>query len=111
MRFIVRSSYTRFRSFRAVASLPGFAAPANLFADLGGSFVAAVLVVPVPPLVRRGLRTAFRSFLPLLLSPERGHVEVTPGGTHRFVAAAIDEVGAEYFVAVSDECIVAVPLI
>src|SRR5215218_5298329 len=39
---------------------------------------------------------ALRRVLPLLLAPERRHVEIGPGGAHRLVAAAVDEVGAEH---------------
>ena len=42
--------------------------------------VLAVRVVVVPPLVRRGLRVALGRVLPLLLAPERGDVEIAPGG-------------------------------
>src|SRR5262245_62829221 len=69
------------------------------------------LVVPGPPLVRRGLAVALRRILPSLLAPERGHVEVGPGVAHRLVAAAVDEVGAEDVVAVADERVGAVPLV
>src|SRR5512132_938085 len=69
-----------------------------------------VLVVEVPPLVRRGLRVALRRVLPLLLAPERGDVEVAPGAAHVLIAAAVDEVGAEDVVAVADERVGAVPL-
>src|SRR5262245_19792539 len=51
----------------------------------------ARLVVPDPPLVRRGLRIALRRVLPRLLATERGDVEVGPGTAHRLVAAGVDE--------------------
>src|SRR5258707_14612167 len=70
-----------------------------------------VTVVPVPPLVRPGLRVVLRRILPLLLAPERRHVEVAPDGAHRLVAAAVDHVGAEHALAVADERVVAVPFI
>src|SRR5579859_2492606 len=73
--------------------------------------LSLVVIVPVPPLVGRGLRVALRRVLPGLLAAEGGHVEVTPGGSHCLVAAAVDEVGAEYLVAIADECVVAVPLV
>src|SRR4051794_25535509 len=53
-----------------------------------------VLVVPVPPFVRRVLGIALGRVLPLLLASERGHVEVAPGSAQRLVAAVVDEVGA-----------------
>src|SRR5215207_7608458 len=70
----------------------------------------AVLVVQVPPLVRRGLRVALGRVLPLLLASERGDVEVRPGAAHVLVAAAVDEVGAEDLVTLADERVGAVPL-
>src|SRR6202790_594167 len=70
-----------------------------------------VTLMPVPPLVRSALGVAIRRVLPRLLTPERRHVEVAPGGTHRLVAAAVDEVGAEHALAVADERVVAVPFI
>src|SRR5215204_4662602 len=73
--------------------------------------VRDVFVVPVPPFVAWGLRVAFWRVLPLLLSPERRHVEVAPDGAHRLVAAAVDEVGAEHPLAVADESVVAMPFI
>jgi hypothetical protein len=42
--------------------------------------VLTVSVVVVPPLVRRGLRVTLGRVLPLLLAPERGDVEIAPGG-------------------------------
>ena len=62
-----------------------------------------VLVVPIPPLVRRGLRVAFRLVLPGILASERRRIEVAPGAPHCFVAAAVDEVGAKDPVAVAKE--------
>src|SRR6266481_4118099 len=70
-----------------------------------------VVVVPVPPLVRLGLGVTVWRVLPGLLTAERRHIEVAPGGSHRFVAAAVDEVCEEHPLAVADECIVAVPLV
>src|SRR6202158_5912763 len=72
--------------------------------DLG-----VVVVVPVPPLVRRGLGVTLWRVLPSLLTAERRDVEVTPDGPHRLVAAAVDEVCAEHLVAVAEEHVVAVP--
>src|SRR5580692_11800948 len=76
-----------------------------------GQLGLAVLVVPVPPSVRLGLRVALGRVLPLLLAAERGDVEVAPGTSHRLVAPATDEVGAEHPVAVADERVRAVPLV
>src|SRR5260370_613444 len=73
--------------------------------------LGVVAVVPVPPLVRRALGVTFWRVLPSLLTAECRHIEVAPGGPHRLVAAAVDEVCAEHLVAVADECIVAVPLV
>src|SRR5712675_1184423 len=76
-----------------------------------GRGVGDVTLVPVPPFVRPALGVACRRVLPLLLTPERRHVEVVPDGAHRLVAAAVDEVGAEDALAVTDERVVAVPFI
>src|ERR1700712_2964254 len=74
-----------------------------------GRGVGDVTVVPVPPFVRPALRITLRRVLPLLLTPERRHVEVAPDRAHRLVAAAVDEVGAEDAIAVADERVVAMP--
>jgi NAD(P)-dependent dehydrogenase (short-subunit alcohol dehydrogenase family) len=71
----------------------------------------AVRIVVVPPLVGRSLRIALGRVLPLLLTAERRDVEVTPGCPHRLVAPIVDEVGAEYPLAVTEEGIGAVPLV
>src|SRR5262249_55194360 len=74
--------------------------------------LGVIVVVPVPPLVRRSLRVALRRILPNLLTAERSEIEVAPDGAHRFVAAVVDEVGAEHLiVVVADEHIVAMPLV
>src|SRR5277367_3016723 len=65
--------------------------------------LGAVIVVPVPPLVRQGLGVTLRRVLPSLLTAERCDVEIAPGGPHRLVAAAINEVGAEHPLAVAEE--------
>src|SRR5215813_5928052 len=70
-----------------------------------------VVVVPVPPLVRRRLRVALRRVLPLFLTPERGHIKVAPNGPHRLVATAVDEISAEYFVTIANERVMAMPLV
>src|SRR5688572_7808469 len=69
-----------------------------------------VLVVAVPPGVRRGLRVALRRVLPLLLAPERREVEVAPRAAERLVAALVDEVRAKDVVAVPHERVGPVPL-
>src|SRR4030095_12968085 len=112
----VRSSPTptrlrRERSRGLAASLPCCAAPTNLFEDLGGGFVFAVLVVPIPPLVRRCLRIVLRRVLPLFLAPESSNVEIVPSVPHLFVTAVVDKVGAEHAVAFTYERVRAVPLI
>src|SRR5262249_23109159 len=73
--------------------------------------LVAVFVVPVPPRVRWGLGVALGRVLPFLLTPERCHVEVTPGAPQRLIAAAVDEVGAGHAVAITDERVGAVPLV
>src|SRR5260370_32161996 len=76
-----------------------------------GRLHVAVFVVPVPPRVRFGLGVACGRVLPVLLASKRGHVEVAPDGTHCFVAAVVDEVSAEHFVAVAEEQVRAVPFL
>src|SRR5262249_1954390 len=73
--------------------------------------LGVVVVVPVPPPVRRGLGVTLWRVFPNLLTAERRDVEVAPGGPHRLVAALVDEVCAEHLVAVADEYVVAVPLV
>src|SRR6516164_10311719 len=73
--------------------------------------LGVVVVVPVPPLVPRGLGVTLWRVLPLLLTPERGHIKIAPGAPHRLVAAVVDEVRATHTLTVADECIVAVPLV
>src|SRR5512133_3256877 len=68
-----------------------------------------VAVVPVPPLVGRGLRIALGRILPLLLAAERRDIEVVPGASHLLVAAVVDEVGSVNLVAVAEEHVGAVP--
>src|SRR6185437_5109653 len=70
-----------------------------------------VAVVPVPPLVRRRLRIAFGRILPELLPAERCDVEVVPGAAELLVTAVVEEVGAEYAVAIAVEDVGAVPLV
>src|SRR6266481_7976694 len=73
--------------------------------------LGVVGVVPVPPLVRRGLGVTLWRVLPILLTAERRDIEVAPGGPHRLVAACVDEVGAEHPIAVAEKHVVAVPFI
>src|SRR5580692_2380246 len=70
-----------------------------------------VVVVPVPPLVGRGLGVSFGGVLPEFLASERGQVEETPGAAHGFVAAVVDEVSAENAVSVADEGVMAMPFV
>src|SRR5262249_17802070 len=70
-----------------------------------------VFVVPVPPVVGRGLGIALGRVLPGLLPPERGHVEVAPGAPQRLVAAVVEEVGAVHLVTVAEERVRAVILV
>src|SRR5580658_4576898 len=67
-----------------------------------------VLVVPVPPVVRCGLRIALGRVFPVFLAPERGHVEVAPGAPEGLVTTVVEEIGTEYLVAVADERVRAV---
>src|SRR5688572_29855692 len=67
--------------------------------------------MPVPPFVRRRLRITLRRVFPLLLPPQRGYVEIVPGVPHLLIAAIVDEVGSKNPLAVTNECIRAVPLV
>src|ERR1035438_3910441 len=67
--------------------------------------------MPVPPLVWRILRITLWRVLPSLLTAERCEVEIAPGGSHRLVAPAVDEICAEHPVAVAEEYVVTVPFI
>src|ERR687895_21721 len=71
----------------------------------------AVGVVVVPPPVGRRLRVVLGRVLPVLLAPQRGHVQVAPSGAHGLVAAAVDEIGAIDLVTLADERVVPVPLV
>src|SRR5260370_42330658 len=54
-----------------------------------------IVVVPVPPLVRRCLRITLLRILPSLLTAERRDIEAAPARPPRRVAAGGDAVGAE----------------
>src|SRR6267143_320692 len=105
-----RPSLARFRPCVALSE-GGFSSVGHLDPLRVRRGLGLVVVVPVPPLVRRGLGVTLWRVLPGLLTTERRHIEVAPGGSHRLVAAAVDEVCAEHPLAVADECIVAVPLV
>src|SRR6185312_3723556 len=70
-----------------------------------------VAVVPVPPFVGRRLGIALGRILPELLPAERRDVEVVPGAAQLLVAAVVEEVGAEYAVAIAVEDVRTVPLV
>src|SRR5258708_2925054 len=70
-----------------------------------------VFVAPLPPVVRRSLRVPLRGILPCFLAAEGSRIEVAPGRPHRLVPARIDEIGAEYFVAVAEKHVRTVPLV
>src|SRR5207302_5678571 len=72
--------------------------------------LGVVVVVPVPPLVRRGLEVTLWRILPGFLTAERRDIEVAPGGPHRLVATVVDEVCAEHPLAIAEEHVVTVPL-
>src|SRR5882724_9798635 len=68
--------------------------------------------MPVPPLVRHSLGVSLRRVLPLLLTTERGDVEIAPRATHRLVATIVDEVSSEdAIVAITEEHVSAMPLV
>src|SRR6185437_3669698 len=69
------------------------------------------VVVPVPPLIGRGLGVTLWRVLPSLLTAERRDIEVAPGGPHGLIASVIDEVGAEDPLVVAEEHVVAMPFI
>src|SRR5437868_13521497 len=73
--------------------------------------LSAIVVMPVPPLVRRGLGVTLWRVLPTLLTSKRRDIEIAPDGPHRLIAAVVDEVRAEHLIALADENIVTVPLI
>src|SRR5262245_26740393 len=73
--------------------------------------LGVVVVVPVPPLVRRGFGITLGRVLPSLLAAKRRDVQLAPGGPHRLVAPADDKVCAEDLPAVTEKHIVAVPFI
>src|SRR5262249_83716 len=84
----------------------------RLLDPLLGRLGGAVFVVPIPPHVGRGLRVALRRVLPLLLPPQRSHIEVAPGTPHHLVATIVDEISAEHVsVVVANERVMAVPLV
>src|SRR5580700_11649295 len=81
--------------------LPSFSRPGGGVGEVGGSGLrgpvralrligVVIVVVPVPPVVRRALRVALGRVLPGFLPPERAHVEVAPGAAHRLVAAVVE---------------------
>src|SRR5215468_12579690 len=89
----------------------GFPSVGHLDPFRVGRGLSVVVVVPVPPLIWRGLGVTLRRVLPGLLTAERREVEVAPDGPHRLVAAVVDEVCVEYSLAVAEEHVVAVPFI
>src|SRR5260370_7611912 len=60
-----------------------------------GRCVCDVAVVPVPPLVWRGLRIARGRVLPDLLPAQRRDVEVVPRAPHLLLAAGVDGGGSQ----------------
>src|SRR5262249_26552252 len=70
-----------------------------------------ILIVPVPPLVRRALRITLRRIFPLLLPSQRSEVQIAPDAPHRLVGSVVDEVRAKHFLAVADEHVMTVPLV
>src|SRR5215469_3149291 len=95
---------TRPRSvlIRVAPSKGGFAGVGHLDPFRVRRGLSLVVVVPVPPLIRWGLRVTLGRVLPRLLTPKRRHVEIAPGSAHRLVATFVDEVGAEHALAVAD---------
>ena len=108
-----RSGRPSLGRFRLCVALPegGFSSVGHLDPLRFRRGLGVVVVVPVPPLVRRGLGVTLWRVLPNLLTAERRDVEVAPSGPHHLVAAAVDEVCAEHPLAVAEEHVVAVPFI
>src|ERR1051326_175951 len=73
--------------------------------------LSTVVVMPVPPFVRLCLGVAFWRVLPTLLAAEGGDIEIAPDCSHRLIAAAVNEIGAEHPFAVTEEYVMAVPFI
>src|SRR5260370_13817777 len=71
--------------------------------------LGVVVVVPVPPLVRRGLGGTLWRVLPNLLTAERRGIEVASGGPQRPVAPAVDEGVAEPLVPLPGASILSLP--
>src|SRR5260370_14248112 len=88
----------------------GFSSVGHLDPRLVRRGLGLVVVVPVPPLVRRRLGVTLWRILPGFLTTEGRDIEVAPGGSHRLVAAAVDEACTEHPLAVADGCIRALPL-
>src|SRR2546430_6256030 len=88
---MLRAPLARFRLCVALSE-GGFSSVGHLDPLRVRRGLGVVVVVPVPPLVRRGLGITLWRVLPSLLTAERRDVEVAPGGPHRLVAAAVDEV-------------------
>src|SRR5260370_13939030 len=84
-----RPSLARFRLCVALSeggfSSVGHLGPLRVRRGLG-----VVVVVPVPPLVRRDLGGTLWLVLPGLLTAERRDVEAAPGCPHRLVATVVD---------------------
>src|SRR5262245_65557535 len=91
----------RFRLCIAL-SVGGFSSVGRLYPLRVRQGLGVVVVVPVPPLVRRGLGVALWRVFPLLLAPERRDVEIVPGASHLLVSAVVDDVGTEHLVAIAD---------
>src|SRR4030095_14204421 len=108
MRRSGRPSLPRFRLCVALSE-GGFSSVGHLDPLRVRRGLGVVVVVPVPPLVRRGAGITLWRVLPLLLAPERSDVEIVPGAPHLLVAAVVDEVGAEHVIALAGERGRAVP--
>src|SRR5215469_581257 len=106
-----RPSSARFRLFLASTDSGSLRIGQDIDPLQVRSGLGIVVVVPVPPLVRRSLWVTLWRVLPSLLAPKRCDVEVAPGGSHRLIAATVDEICAEHLVVVTEEHVVAVPFI
>src|SRR5580700_800771 len=102
LRFLLRLQPSQSRSLRVGDDID----PLRVWRRL-----RVVVIVPVPPLVRRSLRVTRRRVLPCFLPSQSRHVEVAPRTPQRLVPAAVDEVSAEHFLSVANERVRPVPLI
>src|ERR1041385_1170000 len=84
---------TNSKSIRIALSKRSFSGIGNLHPLRIRRCLGVIVVVPVPPFVRRRLRITLRRVFPLFLPAKRSDIEIVPGVPHLLVAAIVDEVG------------------